>query len=216
MAGEVLTSSSPSESDGNSILSGSVRYSTDLSEDSEAISEPEEVDEPRDEVLPYLFEPERRSRTYNESDDETAVVSGDSGKERIGNTNWCTFYHCQPMPTARESVCCQEIDEIKGLLVGDPVPVCITQHMDFANACLCRVVLLIASHGHRHHYGTSDIPAEENRKFRFLAYRQLVWWGWGYLGRHRRVVLPSCAVSRIRSEFPSDDYTGHQIPPPTL
>ena len=88
MAGEVLTSSSPSESDGNSILSGSVRYSTDLSEDSEAISEPEEVDEPRDEVLPYLFEPERRSRTYSESDDEMAVVSGDSGKERIGNTNW--------------------------------------------------------------------------------------------------------------------------------
>ena len=89
MAGEVLTSSSLSESDGDSILSGSVRYSTDLSEDSEAISEPEEVDEPaRDEVLPYLFEPERRSRTYSESEDETTVVTGDSGEERIGNTNW--------------------------------------------------------------------------------------------------------------------------------
>ena len=85
MAGEVLTSNSLSESDGDSILSGSVHYSTDLSGDSEAISE---VDEPRDEVLPYLFEPERRSGTYSEPEDETAVVTGDSGEEQIGNTNW--------------------------------------------------------------------------------------------------------------------------------
>ena len=56
---EALTSSSLSESDGNSILSGSVHYLMDLNEDSEAVSE--EVDEARsrDEVLPYLFEPER-------------------------------------------------------------------------------------------------------------------------------------------------------------
>ena len=85
MAGEALTSSSPSESDGDSILSGSVRYLTDLSE---AISEPEEVDEPHDEVLPYLFEPERRSGTYSESEDEMTVVKGASGEERIRNTNW--------------------------------------------------------------------------------------------------------------------------------
>ena len=50
------------------------------------------------------------------------------------------------------------------------------------------------------------------RKLRYLAYRQLVWWGWNHLGRHRRVVLPSCAVKRIRDEFPSDEYTGHQYP----
>ena len=67
------------------------------------------------------------------------------------------------MPTARESVCCQEIDKIKDLLVGGLVPQCITLHMEFPNACLSRVVLLIASHGHRHHYGTDDIPADENR-----------------------------------------------------
>jgi len=50
---------------------------------------------------------------------------------------------------------------------------------------------------------------------KFLAYRKLAWWGWGYLGQHRRVVLPSCVVARIRNEFPSDDYTDHQFPPPT-
>jgi len=67
------------------------------------------------------------------------------------------------MPTARESVCCQEIDKIKGRLVGDSVPQCITLHMEFPNAYLSRVVLLITSHGHRHHYGIDDILADENR-----------------------------------------------------
>jgi len=66
------------------------------------------------------------------------------------------------MPTARESVCCQEIDNIKDLLVGDPVPQC-TLHMEFPNACQSRVVLLIASNGHQHYYGTDDILADKNR-----------------------------------------------------
>ena len=67
------------------------------------------------------------------------------------------------MPTARESVRCQEIDKIKNLLIGGPIPVCTKQHSDFTNACLCRVVLLIASHSYRHHYGAGDIAAKENR-----------------------------------------------------
>ena len=79
--GKVLSLSSLSESDGDSILSGSVHYSTDLSEDSKVISELEEVDEARDEVLPYLFESEERSGTYNKSENEMALVTGDSDKE---------------------------------------------------------------------------------------------------------------------------------------
>ena len=67
------------------------------------------------------------------------------------------------MLTARESICYQEIGEVKDLLGYDPAPACITIHTDFANACLCRVVLLIASHSHWHHYGTDDMPADENR-----------------------------------------------------
>ena len=48
------------------------------------------------------------------------------------------------MPTARECVCCQEIDKIKALLVGDPIPACITHHPEFSSACLCRTVLAMA------------------------------------------------------------------------
>ena len=62
---EATTFGSFSESDGDSILSGSVCYSTDLSEDSKAESDLSE--EVGGEVLPYRFKPERRSGTYSES-----------------------------------------------------------------------------------------------------------------------------------------------------
>ena len=58
--------------------------------------------------------------------------------------------------------CCQEIGKIRDLLSYDLAPTCITLHTDFANACLCRVVLLIASHSHWQHYGTDDMPADKN------------------------------------------------------
>ena len=67
------------------------------------------------------------------------------------------------MDTARESICCKDIDKIDSLLVGDPPPTCITMHPEFSNACLSRMVLTIAWHGYRHHYGTRAVPSDENR-----------------------------------------------------
>ena len=67
------------------------------------------------------------------------------------------------MDTVRESICCQEIEKIKDLLVGERPLVCITDHPEFPNACLSRTVLTIAFHGYSHHYGSSDIPIDENR-----------------------------------------------------
>lgn len=43
-----------------------------------------------------------------------------------------------------------------------------------------------------------------------MAYRQLVRWCWGFLGRAVRVPLPSCAVTRIRAAFPSEEYRGFE------
>ena len=48
------------------------------------------------------------------------------------------------------------------------VPACIMLNADFNSACLCTAVLLIASHGHRHRYGTSDFPTDENRYSSFF------------------------------------------------
>ena len=41
-----------------------------------------------------------------------------------------------------------------------------------------------------------------------MAYRQLTSWCWGWLGKNVRVVLPSCAVTAIRTKFPSASYAG--------
>ena len=37
---------------------------------------------------------------------------------------------------------------------------------------------------------------------------------WGYLGKHVRVVIPSCVVSHIQQEFPDPgaEYTGFLAP----
>ncbi len=47
-----------------------------------------------------------------------------------------------------------------------------------------------------------------------MAYQQLTRWCWQWLGRDIRVVLPSCAVTKIRSVFPSTtgEYTGFIFP----
>ena len=55
------------------------------------------------------------------------------------------------------------------------------------------------------------------RRFRYIAYQQFVCWCWGYLGKHVRVALPSCAVNKIRSTFPADFGTMCTgLRPPTL
>uniref|UniRef100_A0AAV2M3Z6 P2X purinoreceptor 7 intracellular domain-containing protein n=1 Tax=Knipowitschia caucasica TaxID=637954 RepID=A0AAV2M3Z6_KNICA len=43
------------------------------------------------------------------------------------------------------------------------------------------------------------------RRLRFVAYRSIVSWCWGLLGARIRVVIPACAVLRIRQEFPDPE-----------
>jgi len=50
------------------------------------------------------------------------------------------------------------------------------------------------------------------RKYRYTAYRQLIRWCYGYLGRQIRVVIPACAVHKIRDTFNSNQYHGFQLP----
>ena len=52
------------------------------------------------------------------------------------------------------------------------------------------------------------------RRYIYIAYRQLVQWGWTYLDRKVRIPLPSCAVTLIRKTFhaESGDYTGFKYP----
>jgi len=70
------------------------------------------------------------------------------------------------MNTERESICCNEIEQLTQLLDGMGAaihPDCITEHVDFSTVCLNRAVLTVALYSHRHRYGTSDVPTDENR-----------------------------------------------------
>jgi len=113
-----------------------------------------------------------------------------------------------------ECVCCKEIIQIqtanqKVAEAENTQFSCITDNPGFKAVCLNRWVLEAAWYQFRQQYGTNNnIP--EHKRNRHIAYRQLVRWCWGVLGKEVRVVLPACAVMCIRAHFPppgiEEDY----------
>ena len=107
-----------------------------------------------------------------------------------------------------ECVCCKDITQIadKNRKVSEEENLaeplqCITDNPGFKAVCLNRWVLEAASFQYRQEYGTAN-DGPEHKRNRHIAYRQLVRWCWGVLGKEIRVVLPSCAVMCIRAHFP--------------
>nr|XP_054595965.1 P2X purinoceptor 7-like isoform X2 [Nothobranchius furzeri] len=132
---------------------------------------------------PYLFEP--LARELSEAPGaEPAGVS----RHRMGPVSeWCTCGHCTSL-SARENVCCRETPKImlrcQQAVYGTFLQLYGEMQETMLNSC-----------------------------YRHLAYRNVVRWCWGYLGQHVRVVIPSCAVSRIRQEFPEDGAYKGFLPP---
>lgn len=73
--------------------------------------------------------------------------------------------HCPPMTTAKESVCCQEIPQVKAVLAEDPGKPCITEHQGFHPVCLNPTVLRIAYYAYRQQYEEDEGEPETNRYF---------------------------------------------------
>ena len=120
----------------------------------------------------------------------------------------CTCDNCQIMDRREECICCQEIEEVlntnlNAVFEGDisETPTCITQHPGFLAVCTNKWVLRTAWFQYKQQYQDS-YEGPEHKQLRHIAYRQLVRWCWGTLGREMRVVLPSCAVLCIRQHFP--------------
>jgi len=113
------------------------------------------------------------------------------------------------MDRLEECRCCREIQEVLKVCeeavdereIGE-VPECITRHPGFKAACLNKWVLKIAWYQYKQQYGGKGYDGPEHKKLRHVAYRQLVRWCWGVIGKEIRVSLPACAVCCIRAHFP--------------
>lgn len=155
---------------------------------------------------PYLFEPEASSD--EEINQQSSPESTD--EDRLGNTDWCSCGNCPPMSTIEESVCCHEIPQVMTVLEEDPGKPCIIEHNGFEPVCLHPSSLRTAYYNYRQHY--DNLP-ESNQRMRYIGYRQLARWCWGWLGKHVRVPLPACAVQKIRNTYPAEDgvYQGFNM-----
>ncbi|XP_051990864.1 P2X purinoceptor 7 [Xyrauchen texanus] len=126
----------------------------------------------------------------------------------------CTCGNCTRMPSEAENLCCHEVGQVLRRMKEIPVPpTCMVHHPGFEPNCLNPYTLQNIHNIYRTDYGPLRCRIIE-KQYRQLAYRSFVSWCWGYLGRHVRVVIPSCVVLRISLEFPdqSGGYVGFRPP----
>ncbi|KAG8434009.1 hypothetical protein GDO86_012391 [Hymenochirus boettgeri] len=123
---------------------------------------------------------------------ESDYEDGESDYE--GTCDWCKCDHCSYI--GEYNLCCQDIPKIFRKTQEYGVP-CITLHPGFEPVVLNDFVLETAYCGYHPYKNWENYYPQ----YRYTAYRQLVRWCWGYLGKNNRVQLPSCAISKIRRTF---------------
>lgn len=170
---------------------------------SEAILDFESSENSEVEIQPYMFEPEGSDSNENISNSDDEMPNS-----RMTNNDWCQCSFCQRQDTDRECVCCQELLNVvdRNKLSSkkrniNVVPACITSNPGFLSVCVDPDVLDTAWFAYKQQY-TEVGEVSEHKRLRHIAYRQFVRWCWGWLGRHIRVILPSCVVSCIKAHFP--------------
>ena len=111
----------------------------------------------------------------------------------------CTCENCQIWSRNKECTCCSEFPQMcdknrEAVGMGEvaEAPVCITHHPGFQAVCLNRWVLQTAWYQYKQQYSQSH-EGPQGKLNRHIAYRQLVRWCWGILGKEIRIPLPSCA-----------------------
>ena len=101
---------------------------------------------------------------------------------------WCKCGHCRQMNRAIKNLCCKKKD-------------CVTLTQRFYKLCLDPDILQLCI------LNRADIrndPVDNStRQFRKAAYRQFILDKYGYLGKGNRKVVPSCAVWKVRGQYPS-------------
>ncbi|XDV38112.1 hypothetical protein PO909_007585 [Leuciscus waleckii] len=103
---------------------------------------------------------------------------------------WCSCTRCIEMPSDIEKKCCGMTD----------------------STCVNEQVLRLSRRLRNDIYAIHDTqePGDDNREYRYAAYRNFVLWQCGSLGAGNRIVIPSCCVRRVRDKFPDPNgqYTG--------
>ena len=135
--------------------------------------------------------------------------------------------HHDFMATSLECICCKEINSTMGKIST-------SQATGTAIACItCASINGFSKfanfqHSQKHASSSSTIPLHEFvhknsyilatsiylswRKYRYITEHQLKRRWWGYLDQNIRVILPACAVNKIRDTFPSHNYTRFHFP----
>lgn len=145
----------------------------------------------------------RRHQTRNLMTDENQIHSVDS---------WCNCRCCRQMDTRKEEICCINHDAKQRLTenitnYNNTLPFqCITEHPGFYYNCLVMEVLDENWKTYKQMYGKAAVEGTINRRRRHTAYRNLCRFIFGFVRKHNRVVLPACAVSKIRDTFPDDGH----------
>lgn len=123
---------------------------------------------------------------------------------------------CGNMGKRVEETCCHQHEAGKRL--ADAMSVygnstaykCITIHPGFYYNCLVPEVLEESWKTYKQMYGKSAFDNDKSSRLRHTAYRNLFRFIYNFSKRNQRMVLPSCAVRKIREVFPSreNNYAG--------
>lgn len=106
------------------------------------------------------------------------------------------------MPTPDECICCKEIKKVNEKIGNEQQ--CLINHSGFKKVCLDLNILQTAYFGYKQEFG-DDKNTDINVRYYNTSRRQLARWCYGHVDKEIKSPLPSCAVKRIKDEFPTKD-----------
>nr|XP_054770489.1 uncharacterized protein LOC129278314 [Lytechinus pictus] len=155
-------------------------------------------------IVPWEYEPLPRGEPGENVGD--AGLPNDRENRIHGNVEeWCTCGCCRIEPSfnAGDHLCCSEVPEVRQV-AEEYGATCLTETREFEPAILNPVSLYIGwlEYTERWRRAARSFADRNNEKYRYVAYRKVVRWCWGYLGKDIRVQLPACVHSKIMTSYP--------------